>query len=353
MTRATTTRPQFAPRARGGRARHTLDAAARSAWRRSRSRALLVAAVSRGARRPRRWRARRRRRSWRTETRRRFRRRVGGAFPTASSSARADARRLCLRRARRGRRSTRGAGSGPRHRERRPRRYYCRAKKRHDFGRARFRTPPFPPTRPLAPHLAAGRRGVAIVPARLRPPRADDSVGGGARAGAAPPAFDDARRRAPSAQLFLLRFCDELRAMAATGGARRRRRREGAQRRRGGARGDDDRGRAVRARRGGFPRPRASPARARAFESARVRSSPGTTSRFPGSGAWSDASGSASGAVETSSSSTDLSTVEVRIGHDDGRRVPSLGAGFARGTRVLATLVRERHRGRPSQPGRR
>ena len=71
--------------------------------------------------------------------------------------------------------------------------------------------------KPLASFLDGASRGGAAVWARVAKPLRDPdvAVGGGGAPAAAPPAFDDAFDIAhPDTQLFLLRFCAELRALA-------------------------------------------------------------------------------------------------------------------------------------------
>ena len=165
-------------------------------------------------------------------------------------------------------------------------------------------------TRPLASFLDGALRGVDAAWARVSKPLRDpdDSVGGGGAPTAAPPAFDDAFDVAhPDTQLFLLRFCDELRAMAVTGG--------------GGGGNDAARRRvadvscfadALDARLRFLSGGRARLPLARgAFESAARTVIAGDDLAFSGLRWWSDASGSASGGFGNRAG--DIATVEVRI----------------------------------------
>ena len=173
-------------------------------------------------------------------------------------------------------------------------------------------------TRPLASFLESASRGVANAWARVSKPLRDpdDSVGGGGAPTAAPPAFDDAFDVAhPDTQLFLLRFCDELRAMAVTGGG-------------GDGGGNNDNNDVAAPRRvadvscfadaldarlrslsGGRAR---LPLARGAFESAARTVIAGDDLAFSGLRWWSDASG-ASGGAAGGSRAGDIATVEVRI----------------------------------------
>ena len=168
-------------------------------------------------------------------------------------------------------------------------------------------------TRPLASFLDGASRGVDAAWARVSKPLRDpdDSVGGGGAPTAAPPAFDDAFDVAhPDTQLFLLRFCDELRAMAVTGGGGD-----------GGGGNDDAAPRRVadvscfadaldarlRFLSGGRAR---LPLARGAFESAARTVINGDDLAFSGLRWWSDASGASGGAAARAG---DIATVEVRI----------------------------------------